>query len=795
MRHVLVLVILMISTTLFAATDESQKPYVGIYSQPAAKLPVVEGAPKATGGLEIQDLRDSSPAFNAGLELGDIIIKIDDYVFDVPNEKLQEKFTEIINKHKPGDKLKITVLRMKVSTKFTVNGKESDYKPYLKSPDQFLLEQPDKAKLDLSVDKEWIALELDLTLGVRNEMKYPPLPEIEDTYLSEVLGLYRFLAPNEMERDVNTVVKRYKMKEEYLDLRNRLRKIEDGDDGYRLEVVAAIHRDPFIMEEVARQFTNRIAGPRARIQDYAIMMTAKPAWETPKKFSKLDPNTNEEGFKTWFVEWMTPLVNKLLDVYKPFTDEEKEFFVKNRLDLTNAFSEGIYVHTDTDKDRLARNRRTIELGRKIDLNQLYESFDFIFTCGLGNMDDVFAWMEAHPDVRTIETPWGKIGFGTKGTDRWSDPTVKFIYDPDGDDFYANGTSVADSFAQPVSWIFDLKGNDAYQATADGAQACGMPGVGIIYDERGDDTYIGWKWAQGVGYMGVGALVDLEGNDEYHGMEYVQGAALFGLGVLVDYGGDDNYQAQIYAQGFGMSKGLGILMDFSGNDNGYCTGKCPTNYGDAGIYDSWSQGAGIGFRGIASGGIGVVVDAGGKDKWEAGNFSQGGGYYYGLGIFRSMGSENDVYIGSRYAQGFCAHEAMGCFIEDGGNDYYTTRQGVNAGLAWDECVTVFIDEAGDDYYNGGTGFSLGASAHNAICIFEDRGGKDQYIYAAGPARAGGNDYHGGTSLSFFIDYGPEQDVYTCPTVANDSEYAWPEYGVFRDGKGELKSPLEKPKPAK
>jgi len=795
MRPILVLAMLLISTLLFAATGEPQKPYVGIYTQPPTKMPVVDGAPKATGGLEVQDLRDNSPAFKAGIQLGDIIVKIDDYVFDVPNDKLTEKFTEIINKHKPGDKLKVTVLRMKVDTKFTVNGTESDYKSYLKSPDQFILDQPDKAKLDLNVDKEWIIVEIDLTLGTSVEMQYPGLPEIEDTYLGDYLNIEKGRAPSELEQDVNTVVKRYKMEAEYKDLRERLRKIEDGDDGYRLEAVAAIHRDPFLTETICRKVTDMIASRQSSIQDYSMLMTTKADWITPIRYPELDPSENEEGFKTWFLSWMNPLTEKLQKVYAPLTDEEKDLFLKYRFGLTDAFSEGIYVHTDSDKDRLARNRKIIEMGRKINLRELYEAFDFMFACGVGTMDDVFKWMKAHPDVRTIETPLGKIGFGTTGPDRWSDPTFKFIYDPDGNDFYANGTSVADSFTQPTSWIFDMSGDDDYQATADGAQACGMPGVGIIYDKKGDDSYIGWKWAQGAGYMGVGALIDMDGDDEYHGTEYVQGAGLFGLGILIDYSGNDNYLASIYAQGLGMSKGLGILSDLGGDDHGYCTGKYPTNYGDAGIYDSWSQGVGIGFRGIASGGIGIVVDSGGKDKWEAGNFSQGGGYYYGLGIFRSLGEGDDVYIGSRYAQGFCAHEAMGCFIEDGGDDYYTTRQGVNAGLAWDECVSIFIDESGDDYYNGGTGFSLGASAHNAICIFQDKAGMDRYIYPAGPARAGGNDYHGGTSLSFFVDYGPEQDIYTCSTIANDTEYAWPEYGVFRDGKGELKSPLEKPKPAK
>lgn len=791
MRKIIFIVILLFTTTAFAA-EEAPKPYVGVYVQPPEKLPSVEGAPKATAGLQILDLRDNSPAFKAGLELGDIIIKIDDFLFDIPKEQLQAKFTEIISSHKPGDKLKFTILRLKTQTKLLVNGVAADYKAYLKNPDQFVLDQPDKAKIELTVDKEWLVLEKVVVLGVRPEMKYPPLPEIEDTYLAEKFGITKGMNHGWFESEVNTVVKRYKMEEDYLDLRERLRKIEAGDDGYRLQVVAAIHRNPFLAERIGRTLTDTLMNFSFDAHDFAALMTAsEPKWTTPYHKSEIPPDASQEEFQKWFVDKMTVCVNKILEVFKDFSDDDKAFFSNHKFDLTDAFSLGVYIHTDDDKDRVARNRRMIELGQKIDHAKLAEALDFTGAFMGGSIESIFAWMEKHPDIRTIETPWGKIGFGTTGHDRWSDPTIKFIYDPDGNDFYANGTSCADSFNTPVSWIIDKKGNDDYQATQDGAQACGMPGIAMILDMEGDDTYISWKLGQGFGYMGVGMLIDVCGNDEYHGTEYVQGAGLFGIGCLFDFEGNDKYFASIFAQGLGMSKGMGLLADYNGNDHGYCTGKFPTNYGDAGIYDSWSQGCGIGFRGIASGGIGIVIDKNGNDKWEAGNFSQGGGYYYGLGIFRAAGTGDDLYIGSRYAQGFCAHQAAGIFIEDSGNDYYTTRQGVNAGLAWDECVTLFIDEAGDDYYNGGTGFSLGASAHNAICLWLDKGGTDQYIYAGGPARAGGNDYHGGTSLSFFCDLGDEVDTYTCDKVANDCELAWPEYGVFRDGKGEIKSPLEKP----
>ncbi len=176
--------------------------------------------------------------------------------------------------------------------------------------------------------------------------------------------------------------------------------------------------------------------------------------------------------------------------------------------------------------------------------------------------------------------------------------------------------------------------------------------------------------------------------------------------------------------------------------------------------------------------------------EAGNFSQGGGYYYGFGILDARGDDSDEYVGSRYDQGFSAHQAVGVFREEGGDDRYSTRNGVAQGLAWDECVTVFIDEAGNDSYSGGRFFSQAASAHNSACFFVDLGGRDVYDYGPGPGRAGGNDYHGGTSLSFFLDAGGERDEFRTKDAFAGDGSATPGYGIAVDLDGSLERELRR-----
>jgi len=234
-------------------------------------------------------------------------------------------------------------------------------------------------------------------------------------------------------------------------------------------------------------------------------------------------------------------------------------------------------------------------------------------------------------------------------------------------------------------------------------------------------------------------------------------------------------------------GVGIIYDGGDEaDSYYCKGDQASGYGTAGVFEGWGQGAGFGYRPYASGGVGVAFDQGGPDRWEGGNFSQGGGYFYGLGVLYGGGDDDDHYLGSRWAQGFGCHQAAGVMIEAGGDDRYSTRYAVAQGIAWDEAVSLFVEQAGNDRYEGG-GFSQGASAHNGFSIFLELGGDDVYLYTD-QARAGGNDYHGGTSLSFFLDVGGGNDTYQ--QRANDKIMFGGESAIFVDAPHSINELLNK-----
>jgi serine protease Do len=66
------------------------------------------------GGVKVTELTDEGAAKKTGIKLGDIITKIDDTKIEDPDQ-----LSETVRKHKPGDKVNVTVLRDKKEQKMT----------------------------------------------------------------------------------------------------------------------------------------------------------------------------------------------------------------------------------------------------------------------------------------------------------------------------------------------------------------------------------------------------------------------------------------------------------------------------------------------------------------------------------------------------------------------------------------------------------------------------------------------------------------------------------------------------
>ena len=376
-----------------------------------------------------------------------------------------------------------------------------------------------------------------------------------------------------------------------------------------------------------------------------------------------------------------------------------------------------------------------------------------------------------------ETPWGWFIIGDTLANVYAGPAA-IIVDLGGDDTYLAGPGAP--VDAPVALVIDLAGDDRYIGNRAGSLGGALAGVGLLVDRHGDDTYAGDVLTQGAAFCGVGVLWDAGGHDTYLAQHSSQGAGFFGAGLLIDHQGDDLLSLGQLGQGLGGAHGVGLLLDGGGRDRYLADLKVSSGYDTPGVYNGWSQGIGVGFRGYAPGGLGVLISAGdGDDTYQAGDFSQGTGYFFGLGILADSGGD-DRYQGARYSQGSAAHQAAGILLDDAGDDIYHGSVGANQGAAWDAAIAVLVDLAGDDSYMGG-GLSQGAAAMNGVGWLYDLAGDDSYRTGSGQADGGSTRYWGGRgalNLGLLIDSGGGDD-YSRADRQDGGELRDSRVGLFSD----------------
>ncbi len=817
-----------------ASADSSPRGWLGIYTEPVAELPAIEEAAGgaaalqgATCGLRVDAVIPDSPADSAGLTTGDLIISVLGKPFACPPESVRAVFKRTMDALPPQAPCSLRIVRNAVTKNVTAAAfdRADLLRRFWRHPSEVIDSLASGDTLHAVVAKQQRVLDLLVVLGERPEARWPAPRSNEEIYPPD-----RFPTGG-LDALVWALADSQQVRDDTQDLLERLARCHRGADPFRLECMIYAHRAPMRIEALSRAITDGFAqagsaldlvarGAPLLVPEFTPRMPLTRRLQSPAATAPIwreaDPDgpdtptptpsaPNDEAMSMRderavdasrealdaLIEQVTAILAEARQwhrrAFAALTPDERTFLERERWNLSDAFAGQVYIHFDEDPDRFPVNKRILAIAAKIDHGALCEAglrlallTDPEWVMHAGRVAyNAFADSIDNEILLDRETPYGRILIGGTSPHWYRGLDTAFILDLGGDDFYTGNCGGSGGWDLPLSVCVDLEGDDAYESTRKGCQGAGCLGVGGLLDLSGDDHYIGLQWCQGAAYAGIGWLHDLSGDDVYRGRTFCQGVGLFGMGWLLDEDGRDRYEADAHAQGVGLARGIGVISDRRGDDEYYAKGLYPTGYGDAGIFEAWSQGCAQGFRTLASGGLGVVVDGGGADRMEAGNFSQGGGYYYGLGALRALGADDDVYIGSRYNQGFCAHQALGVLIEDGGNDLYTTRQGVAQGLAWDECVTLFVDAGGQDIYEGGRFFSQGAAAHNSFCFFFDRGGRDIYRYAPGQARAGGNGYHGGTSFALFVDERGSRDVYTSAGAANGVARYKPQHGFFLD----------------
>ncbi|MDP7069957.1 MAG: endonuclease/exonuclease/phosphatase family protein [Phycisphaerales bacterium] len=319
-----------------------------------------------------------------------------------------------------------------------------------------------------------------------------------------------------------------------------------------------------------------------------------------------------------------------------------------------------------------------------------------------------------------------------------------VHDMGGDDRY-----IASELVIGDRLVVDHAGDDTYTGTARQGPAAGLFGTWIIDDRGGNDRYgvEGGRFSTGAGAFGAGMIVDRGGDDVYLGTHWSIGAAVYGVGVVMDLGaGDDQYLGDFLTDAVGGPRGFGFVLDQGGDDRHIANGPTPSIYDTPDVHAAFSQGMGFGYRRYAAGGIGLLCDLSGDDDYQAGEFSQGGGYYHSLGVLRDFGGD-DVYDGNRYAQGFGVHQAFGVLIDDAGDDAYIGMTAADQGSAWDVAAGALLERGGNDTYTA-DGMAQGSAAQQAIAYLIDVAGNDSY-QARRPAQggSGNNQYHWDATHAF------------------------------------------------
>ncbi len=490
----------------------------------------------------------------------------------------------------------------------------------------------------------------------------------------------------------------------------------------RLSLVASIQNQPDKASEYLIQLSNIFMH-----KDHTQVEPVKNYWRKACSILFQCPNQivskkvnliNNNALNLQLEDILKQTSEYLSDAFTSLSINEELFFVNYAGNLQRSLSSGELLAFDPDINRKNTNIRLFSIASKINYSKLNQAFSYLLK--LIEAQRMNQYLNLNYSQKTIITsPFGEIVFGTRGNDKHIVKPGSLIIDPAGNDSYFPQQSSTQSNYQKSTVIIDLAGNDHYLATSDPGTPYGISGailgLSLLVDQQGNDRYDGKHWSQGSAFAGISLLNDQHGNDSYNAESLSQATALFGIGLLLDNQGDDLYHINHHGQALGLPYGLGILLDQQGNDDYQMSKTINSAYSIPDSFQSWGQATGMGFRYILPGGIGLLVDKQGSDNFQAGEFAQGGGYYYGLGLLLNAGNDNDSYQGYRYNAGFSAHQAIGAFIDAGGNDRYQSYGTAMAGLAWDQSLSLFIDQKGDDNYILGD-FSFGAQAIKSISLF-------------------------------------------------------------------------------
>lgn len=464
---------------------------------------------------------------------------------------------------------------------------------------------------------------------------------------------------------------------------------------------------------------------------------------------------------------------------------------KLQLDADKTYNDVIsYVMQTVNQDTLQAKEETPE--QILLIESLLDNVDFKFlnkgailairaTQQLQNQLSQLNLSSLLIDDYIIDTPQGQIIINGKGDRIYPPNDYLLIIDIAGNDTYSSGAANR-NINHGISVIIDLAGNDQYSSPPGTTPSfgAGIFGYGVLMDMQGNDTYEAEYISQGVGIFGTGILYDAQGQDTYRGIGNLQGSGSFGTGLLIDNQGSDRYSLYRYGQGYGFTRGVGLLLDSDGDDRYIGMEDKYPNGGPFGAqkHVHFAQGAAYGRRADYNdghswaGGIGMLIDGAGNDRYECDVYCQGTAYWYSLGLLVDK-TGDDYHRSGVYSLGGSPHFAIGIFQDDSGSDRYKVRVSQSLGQGRDWSIGWFEDSAGNDQYLGHHGI-LGSADVNGIGVFWDKKGDDTYLSFGEPAY-GQSSVEGVSglrelmlTLGLFVDGGGKDNYFLVPEKYNQSK---------------------------
>jgi HEAT repeat protein len=234
-------------------------------------------------------------------------------------------------------------------------------------------------------------------------------------------------------------------------------------------------------------------------------------------------------------------------------------------------------------------------------------------------------------------------------------------------------------------VVDLGGPAVIESTGT-AGGAGEFGVGLLYlAGTGPYEVSAGGNSLGAGRFGVGYASVVGNKTKLSSRHFGQGAAAFGVGVLETRGDDAALTIPLAGQGLGATRGAGIWRHRGAG----LSASCGFEFADAREplgTQSLGQGAGMGPRAFAAGGIGVAHVTGDRATLNASYFAQGSGYWRGLGALFIRGDDARLQA-RRYSLGTGVHAAVGV-LDVKGRRARIDAWGAGPALGWDYGVGLF-----------------------------------------------------------------------------------------------------------